>query len=560
MKIRKLLCSLATVSVTALSIAPLTTSCGKSYSQLVKNVVNKLIDLDKYPRCTDANQTSSPYLDPIRSWISKEVVNLGISYDKMNIDGYGNVWFDVDASTGYENYKPLILQGHMDMVVAGLSEEDQPYKPIKAVVEWDKGIVHSEEYKTSLGADNGIALAMIFSLLNDSSFKHGPLRIIFTANEDSGMMGAAFIATNYQKLLQKMGQNFDGEDIEYLINLDAENLGSVDRSCTGSRTYTFGNTKIAPDTNAAFGTHLYLDVSGLHGGHSGDLAKNYASAEKCVYEILNEFITTYPNSIQLVKHSHINEKDENIAFKRNQIVPYARIEFFTNKTANDFNQFIESKKNEWKTKYTIEDWNNVKIVVEPIASTADHHMSAADSSEFIQKVGKNSAPTNASAEAVWFGYISDGKGGALKSGNISPVKVEYDVGSQKYIAQATSQVRCQTNEALQDIDNYYDNFTILSGATSTTSYYPAWPYIEGRENKMIEYAVEGYKKNGITATPTDGSGGIEPTWWQQCNSKLQIASIGPTITDPHSTNETLHLDGLQQVIDTVKYICSQIKK
>ena len=116
-------------------------------------------------------------------------------WDAQYKDYYGNIWFDIPASSGYENYPKVILQGHMDMVIDGMSVEEAKTTPIKPELDFDEDtgapIMHSEGHKTSLGADDGIGLSIILSLIEDKTINHGPIRVLFTADEEDGLIGAA---------------------------------------------------------------------------------------------------------------------------------------------------------------------------------------------------------------------------------------------------------------------------------------------------------------------------------------------------------------------------------
>ena len=133
------------------------------------------------------------------------------------VDEAGNVIMRKPATPGMENRKGVILQAHMDMVcVAAAGVSYDPLKdPIKVI---NDGTTLTAE-GTSLGADDGIGIALILYLLSDCGVSHGPLRAIFTVNEEDGMTSGA-IDPKYL-------------DAAYLINLDWEWLGSLCNSSAG---------------------------------------------------------------------------------------------------------------------------------------------------------------------------------------------------------------------------------------------------------------------------------------------------------------------------------------
>ena len=186
-------------------------------------------------------------------------------------DSVGNVLIRKPATPGYENLKATVLQSHMDMVcekVAGL-DFDFTKDPIQTYVdgEWlrAKG--------TTLGADDGIGVAIQMAILQDDTIEHGPLECLFTVCEEEGLVGALGLEPGFMKA-------------DYLINLDSEDEGQIFISCAGgaTTTVTFHPTmEPAPQGQYFF----KLQVSGLTGGHSGDdIIKKRANANKLLARML----------------------------------------------------------------------------------------------------------------------------------------------------------------------------------------------------------------------------------------------------------------------------------
>ena len=181
---------------------------------------------------------------------------------KAEMDALGSVIIDRPASPGCEGAPRTILQSHMDMVcVAAEGVSFDPVNdPIKVV--FDGGTLRAEG--TSLGADDGIGIALSLYLLSDDSLRHGPLRAVITTNEEDGMDSVAL----EPKYLEG----------EYLINLDWETIGSLCNSCAGG---DFFNYRRAADWGAvpAGSAGFELSFRGLLGGHSGvGINKGHANA------------------------------------------------------------------------------------------------------------------------------------------------------------------------------------------------------------------------------------------------------------------------------------------
>ena len=200
------------------------------------------------------------------------LVDFGHKLDLETLqDSVGNVLIRKPATPGYENLKATVLQSHMDMVcekVAGL-DFDFTKDPIQTYVDGDwlraKG--------TTLGADDGIGVAMQMAILQDDSIEHGPLECLFTVCEEEGLVGALGLEPGFMKA-------------DYLINLDSEDEGQIFISCAGgANTIATFHPTMEP---APQGQYFFkLQVSGLTGGHSGDdIVKKRANANKLLVRML----------------------------------------------------------------------------------------------------------------------------------------------------------------------------------------------------------------------------------------------------------------------------------
>ena len=166
-------------------------------------------------------------------------------------DETGNVFVRKNATEGYENAPAILLQGHMDMVCEKNSDSDHDFlrDPLKLSVKdgflWANG--------TTLGADNGIAVAMMLALLDTA--EHPTLECLFTVEEETGLAGA---------------QGFDCSVVtaKRMINLDSEEDHQITAGCAGGKRteYTFNYNKITANEGDTF---LEVSVTGLSGGHSG---------------------------------------------------------------------------------------------------------------------------------------------------------------------------------------------------------------------------------------------------------------------------------------------------
>lgn len=178
-------------------------------------------------------------------------------------DSAGNVLIRIPASPGHEQAPPVILQGHMDMVCE--KNADKEFDFLKDAIEPVRDGEWLTANGTTLGADNGIGVAVGLAFMEDRAAVHGPLEILITVDEERGLNGAR--ALNPDWLKGRM-----------LFNLDSEEDGIFYVGCAGGRDATI--TLPLKQAAAADGRRAYrLTVKGLRGGHSGmDIIQNRGNA------------------------------------------------------------------------------------------------------------------------------------------------------------------------------------------------------------------------------------------------------------------------------------------
>lgn len=193
-------------------------------------------------------------------------------------DETGNVIMRVPATKGYENRKGVILQGHMDMVPQKTADTKHDFlkDPIETVVEGEWLTANG----TTLGADNGLGVALAMSVAEDKTVKHGPVEILVTYDEETGMSGAEALKPGILK-----------GDI--LLNLDSEDELELCIGCAGGldavADFKYKSLK-SPAGYKAFN----FDVKGLAGGHSGmDISLYRANANKVLVRALIPLVEKY---------------------------------------------------------------------------------------------------------------------------------------------------------------------------------------------------------------------------------------------------------------------------
>jgi len=231
----------------------------------MENKANTIIDIfeaiSAIPRCSKNESQVAAWL---MDWAREH------GYPSRS-DAAGNLVIRVPATAGMENRPTVILQGHMDMVCekTPASTHDFERDPIRLVRDGDW--IHAEG--TTLGADNGIALALALALAEDDTVCHPPLELLFTVDEESGLIGA---------------HKLDASLIEgrILINIDSEDEGVFTIGCAGGEETLVRLPLTYEDLPAGCGGDRIV-VGGLRGGHSGvDIHKPRANANRLLGRLL----------------------------------------------------------------------------------------------------------------------------------------------------------------------------------------------------------------------------------------------------------------------------------
>jgi dipeptidase D len=232
----------------------------KSLEQMdYKGIFKYFSQISKIPR-------GSGNEDEISEYLVSFAKNQGLEYNK---DSANNVIIIKEATKGYENEPAIMLQGHMDMVCEKLKDSSHDFLKdgIKLLIDGD--FLHADG--TTLGADNGIALAYILALLSDDDLKHPRLEAVITSDEEVGMNGAKALDLSSLKA-------------DYMINLDSEEEGYLLASCAGGLT---GTSTLPLKRVAVQGKRIKVSIGGLKGGHSGmDIVNNRSNANKLLGRLL----------------------------------------------------------------------------------------------------------------------------------------------------------------------------------------------------------------------------------------------------------------------------------
>lgn len=244
----------------------------------IKNLAPELVwnifdQITKVPR-------PSKKEEKIRQWLVDFAKQHNIEY---HLDATGNILMRKPATPGYEDHQTIVMQGHIDMVCEKNSGVDHDFEndPIETIIDGDWVKANG----TTLGADNGVGVALSLACLIDDSFQHGPLEALFTYDEETGLTGANAIEEGFMTG-------------KVLINLDSETEGQIFIGCAGGMD-TVGLFHYTPAPAPKGLYYAKVKVSGLLGGHSGgDIHLQHANANK----VLARFLTTQPDAVLAAIH------------------------------------------------------------------------------------------------------------------------------------------------------------------------------------------------------------------------------------------------------------------
>ena len=199
-------------------------------------------EIRKIPHCSKKEALLANY---VLSVVKKNRVN-------AKQDRTGNIVIQKPASPGHEKAMPVVLQGHLDMVCEKNTDVKHDFEkdPIQIKIEGD----WLTACGTTLGADNGIGVAASLAVLEDRTLIHGPLELLFTVDEETGLTGAGHLQPDFLQ-----GKTF--------LNLDSEEEGTFFIGCAGG-----GDSEITLPVQrltSVQGQYLRVTLSGLRGGHSG---------------------------------------------------------------------------------------------------------------------------------------------------------------------------------------------------------------------------------------------------------------------------------------------------
>ena len=432
-------------------------------------------------------------------------------------DSVGNVIITKDATAGYEDKEPVIIQGHMDMVAVKEDncEKDLMTDGLDLVVEGDwisaKG--------TSLGGDDGIAVAYALAILDSDAIPHPRLEVVITVDEEVGMDGAMAIDLSSLKS-------------HTLLNIDSENETELTVACAGGVTVA-GQWQV--DWVESEGVKYKVMLTGLTGGHSGvEIHKGRANANKLMMELL--YLLEREVNISLV--SAKGGSADNV------ISCQAEAEFICKKEFAQVEGVLrameEALKDEWKDTDPGLSISLTEISTETkeqTLETSDFFRLMSFFMEAPNGVQEMSKDLEGVVEtSLNFGTFSMENGGNVKAGFLIRSSVD---NAKNALA---SKVRKMIKES--------------QGSCTKSGEYPGWSYRV--DSPLREKMVRIYKEHfGREPEIISIHAGLECGILAEKINNLDAVSIGPNMKDIHTTEERLSISSVQRVWEYVLKILAE---
>lgn len=482
----------------------MSTEIEKLYPQTVFHYFN---EISKIPRGSKKEKKISDWLLNFAKERNLEVIQ----------DDVLNILIKKPATPGYEEYSPLILQGHMDMVWEKNKETEFDFETQGIELKIEDGFLKANG--TTLGADNGIAVAYALAILESDSISHPALEVIITTDEEDGMSGVN--ALDYSL--------FKGKT---LINLDTEEYGQVYvSSAGGGRTTTTFEFDSKPLDSEKY-TLLSLEVKGLRGGHSGaEIHLGLGNSNKIMGDLLYHLSKAYTLSINYIDggdkvnaiprealvHLGIDLSDEKDFEKFERITKYAFENILLDNKVIDKNAVLEIR----------------KITEEELLGNK-RRLKFMDTLRIIAFLREFPNGISRMSENI--------KGLVETSVNLGVIKTAFQ--DEKIIIKVQALPRSSVNAAL---DRMIYDIEVLSkkhsGKVTVDSSYPSWEYRQ--DSKIRDIVLESFKEiNRKRAEVKAIHAGLECGIFANNIENLDIVSIGPNIYGAHTPDERIEIESV----------------
>lgn len=431
-------------------------------------------------------------------------------------DDSNNVIIFKNGTQGYENSAPVMLQGHLDMVCEKTQDCTIDLEKDGLTLCLKDGIISADG--TTLGGDDGIAVAMALAILDSRDIVHPPLEVVFTVDEEIGMFGAADL--DCTPLRSRI-----------MLNIDSEDEGVLLVSCAGGVTAT---CHLPISRKKSSGTRITVTIDGLTGGHSGvEIDKGRANANQLMGRFLNEMNKklTYElisidgglkdNAIPRECSAELVIKAEDLPSVKAMIVKFYNI---------------------FSSEYRVCD---PKLDINVYVGEEGHFMTANAHSKKAVLAALVNLPNGIRHMSL------DIPGLVQTSLNMGILKTSDDEMTMSFAVR--SSVSSQKEELESCLESLMD---ILGGTVEFSGDYPAWEYKS--DSKLRELMIQVYEEQyGEKPTVSAIHAGLECGLFAGKLPGLDCVSLGPDMKDIHTTDECMDVASVQR---TWKYILEILRR
>lgn len=460
-----------------------------------KGLWKNFYDLTQIPRPSKKEEKAAQY-----------VLDFG---KKLGLESFrdeiGNVIVRKPATPGMENKKGVVIQGHIDMVPQANSTTDHNFEtdPIDAYIDGDWVTARD----TTLGADNGIGVAAGMAILEATDLEHGPIELFVTIDEEAGMTGA---------------QNTKAGVLEgdILLNTDTEDDGVFSVGCAGGidveAVFDY-STEAVPA-----GYNLYnIDITGLKGGHSGiDIKLGRGNANKIMFRLLKQLHADLGVRLCAIDGGSLRNAIPREAFAK-IAVSADKVEAYCNAIVA-YKEVVAEELKETEPNFdllTTDCDDDLTVICEADQIRLTHAINGAQNN--VIRMSASMADT------------------VETSSNLALVKAD----GQKI--SVCCLVRSFSDTAKMDLASAIESvFTLAGASVSVDGAYPGW--VPNMESGILACAVDTYEAlNGEKPELLAMHAGLECGILGAVYTHWEMLSFGPTIKFPHSPDEKINIETVQ---------------
>lgn len=453
--------------------------------------------------------------------VAKFLVEFGKkNCDEAFIDNAGNVVMRTDATPGFENRETVILQAHMDMVPQKTKDSTHNFEtdPIQTWVDGD----WLRAKDTTLGADDGMGVAIAMAIVEDKSLEHGPIEVLITRDEETGMYGAFDLSP----------ETLHGK---YLLNIDSETEGEITIGCAGGLdvicTLDYQETDVNPNGLTAY----HIIIKGLLGGHSGlEINEGRANANKLMARVL--FATVNTGIARLCRWHGGNMRN---AIPRDGeavvLVPHSH--------EQEFKDLIDKCADTFNHEYCDIEKDKIQVIATPCD---------VPSKAIPEEIQENLINAVLAAHDGVLRYIPTIPEIVETSSNLAIIEIANGHASIQILARSS-----QDSMKLYLCNGLRACFSMAGMKVEFEGGYSGWqpntksPFV--KEMSDVYEKMYGKKPKILVVHAGLECGIIGPKY-----PEMDMASIGPTLRSPHTPNERCYIPSVEKSYNYVVEILKNI--